>query len=48
MALSNNVPAINFWEKCINAYTDGNFSKSAEFHDTEMIVFRFSNQRSQI
>lgn len=42
MALSNNIPAIKFWEKCIADYTNGVFSKTSEFHKTEMIVFRFS------
>lgn len=42
MALSNNLPAIGFWEKCIADHSQGNYTKTAEFHETEMIVFRFS------
>lgn len=44
MALSNNVPAIKFWEKCISHYTNGMYSKSSEFHETEMVVFRFLSE----
>ena len=41
MALSNNLPAIRFWDKCISDSTNGLYAKSSEFHDTEMVVFRF-------
>jgi predicted acetyltransferase len=44
MALINNCPAIKFWEKVISEYAQGNYTKSPEFHETEMIVFRFSSQ----
>lgn len=43
MAISNNLPAIEFWEKCIERYSKGAFSKSLEFHGTEMVVYRFSS-----
>ena len=43
MALVNNIPAIKFWEKSIADFSSGRYTKSAEFHETEMIVFRFSS-----
>ena len=43
MAISRNAPAVKFWEKTIAEYTQGQYTKSSEFHDTAMEVIRFSN-----
>ena len=43
MAISNNLPAIRFWEKCLSDYTKGMCSKSSEFHEVQMVVFRFQS-----
>ncbi len=44
MAISHNYLAIKFWENTISEYVQGRFTKSSEFHDTEMEVIRFSNK----
>ncbi|MDJ0784786.1 MAG: GNAT family N-acetyltransferase [Desulfosarcinaceae bacterium] len=46
MVISNNLPAIHFWENFISGFTKGIFTKTSEFHETDMIVFRFSNNTS--
>ncbi len=43
MAIANNVPAIKFWQKIINEYTQGQYTTSSEFHECAMKVMRFSN-----
>jgi DNA-binding response OmpR family regulator/predicted acetyltransferase len=47
MAISQNVPAITFWEKIINEYTQGNYARSSEIHGCEMEVFRFPIAESE-
>lgn len=43
MAIARNTPAITFWEKTINEYTQGHYTTSSEVHGCEMEVVRFSN-----
>lgn len=43
MAMSRNKPAVKFWEKTIAEYTKGKYTKSSEFHNTDMEVIRFAN-----
>ena len=43
MSISGNKPAVKFWEKTIAGYTQGQYTKSSEFHNTNMEVIRFSN-----
>jgi predicted acetyltransferase len=38
-----NKPAVNFWEKTIAEYIQGQHTTSSEFHNTDMEVIRFSN-----
>ena len=44
MAISNNSPAIAFWEKTLESFTGGNYTRALEFHEVDMEVFRFSNK----
>jgi predicted acetyltransferase len=46
MAISRNFPAVRFWEKTIQEYTNGRCKKSSEFHNCEMEVIRFSNKET--
>ncbi len=41
MAIARNAPAIKFWKKTINEYTQGRYTISSEFHETAMEVIRF-------
>ncbi len=44
MAISGNLPAEKFWDRVINDYTKGSYSKALETHDVPMEVIRFSNK----
>ncbi len=44
MAISGNSPAEKFWEKIIDEYTSGSYTKTLETHDVPMQVIRFSNK----
>lgn len=42
MVIPQNKPAVSFWDKLINQLTAGDFTRGLEFHEVDMLVFRFS------